>query len=88
MLFRSYSARGFPLEQLETSRRIYGPQAVILSLLPLFITGLCAIYLAIRHWKSPGSLVTPRRWQMPVALTFGILQTLAFVVLFVFILSR
>jgi len=66
------------IEQLETVRALYGRQALLLSLLPLFITGLAAIYLAVRHWRTPGSLVSPQRWAMPVALVFAILQTLGF----------
>lgn len=70
------------IEQLEKSRMLYGRQALILALLPLFITGLAALFIALRRWKSPGSLVAPQRWIMPVALGLAILQTLAFLILF------
>ena len=66
------------IEHLETSRMLYGRQAMVLALLPIFITGLAAIFIAWRHWKTPGSLVRPRSWVMPVALGFAILQTLTF----------
>jgi hypothetical protein len=71
------------IEHLETVRPLHGRQAFMLSVLPFFITGLAAIFIAIRHWKSPGSLVTPQRWQMPVALVLAILQTLGFVILII-----
>lgn len=67
---------------LEKSRPLYARQALILAILPLFISGLAAIFLAIRHWRTPGSLVQPRRWHMPVALALASLQTLGFLVLF------
>lgn len=71
------------IEQLETVRPLHGRQAFMLSVLPFFITGLAAIFIAIRHWKSPGSLVSPQRWQMPVALVLAILQTLCFLLLII-----
>jgi hypothetical protein len=67
------------IRSLEDSRMLYNRQALVLSLLPLFISGLAAIYLATRHWKDPVSLVQPMRWAMPAALVLGILQTLVFV---------
>lgn len=66
------------IAQLETVRVLYGRQAFVLSLLPLFISGIAAIALALRHWKTPGSLVAPARWMFPTALVLGILQTLVF----------
>ena len=71
------------IESLDTVRPLYGYQAMLCAFLPFFITGLGAIYIALRHWKAPGSLVgRHHRWQMPVALTFGILQTVGFLALF------
>ena len=76
------------IEQLETMRMLYSRQALVLSILPLFITGLAALFIAIRHWKSPLSLVSPQRWQMPVALVLATLQTLAFTALIISALVR
>ena len=59
-------------------RVLYQRTALVLALLPLYITGIMAIFLAWRHWKTPDSLVAPKRWAMPVALAVGIVQTLAF----------
>ena len=69
------------IEQLANSRMLYGRQALMMALLPLFLTGLGALYLAIRYWKAPESLVQPRPWMMPTALVFAILQTLGFTIL-------
>lgn len=62
---------------LDGVRPLYGYQALLCAVLPLFITGIAAIWIALRHWKAPGSLVSQnQRWQMPLALALGILQTL------------
>ena len=71
------------IQNLEDKRVLYNRQALVLSLLPFFISGLAAIYLAVRYWKAPKSLVAPMRWAMPVALAFGILQTILFVLVIV-----
>jgi hypothetical protein len=67
---------------LETVRLLHRRQAFLLSLLPLFVTGLAAIYLALRYRKEPGSIVTPMNWAGNAALILGTLQTLGFVLLF------
>lgn len=72
------------IEELQTSRVLHGRQALVLSLLPFFISGLAAVFLAIRHWKSPDSLVSHCRWHMPLALAFGTLQTLFFTWLIIY----
>jgi hypothetical protein len=66
------------ITKLQSSRMLYNRQALILAVLPLFITGLAALYVAIRYWKTPSSLVSPQRWMMPTALALAILQTIAF----------
>ena len=63
---------------LETQRMLYGRQALRLAILPLFFTGLIALFLAARYWKAPDSLVSPRGWIMPAALVLAIVQTLGF----------
>src|SRR5262245_21637562 len=45
------------IEHLEKSRPLHGRQALILAILPLFITGLAALFVVLRYWKAPGSLV-------------------------------
>jgi len=70
------------IEQLEKSRPLHGRQALMLAVLPLFITGLAALFIALRHWKTPGSLVQPQRWLMPTALVLAGVQTIAYLLLF------
>ncbi len=69
---------------LERVRVLYDRQALVLAILPLFISGIAAIYIALRYRKEPGSLVKPMRWAFPTALVLGSLQT-AF---FLFIIIR
>jgi len=76
------------IEQLEKSRPLHGRQALFLAVLPFFITGLAALFLVLRHWKTPGSLVQPQRWLMPTALVFAGVQTLAYTALFVWLFTR
>ena len=76
------------LEGLETVRILHSRQALMLSILPFFITGLAAIYVALRYRKEPGSLVAPMRWAFPTALILGSLQTLAFAALFIALLAK
>jgi uncharacterized paraquat-inducible protein A len=64
------------ISSLEDKRVLYNRQALVLAVLPLLITGLAAIFLAVRYWKAPKSLVSPQRWAMPVALVLGILQSI------------
>lgn len=71
------------IEGLEKMRVLHSRQALVLSILPLFITGLAAIYIAIRYRKEPGSLVAPMRWAFTVALILGSLQTAGFLFLII-----
>jgi len=68
------------IETLDTVRPLYGYQAMVFAVLPLLFTGPIAIFVALRHWKAPGSIVSRnQRWQMPVALALGSLQTLGLI---------
>lgn len=66
---------------LEEIRVLHSRQALMLSVLPFFITGIAAIVVALRFRKEPGSLVQPMRWAFPVALVLGSLQVLFFLVM-------
>jgi len=74
------------IQGLEDLRVLYQRQALIVSFIPLI--GPIAIFLALRYWKTPGSLVSPMRWAMPVALTFGILQALLIAFLLVLAFTK
>jgi hypothetical protein len=69
---------------LEDMRVLHRYQALVLALLPLGITGIAAVWMALWYRKEPGSIVRPMRWAFPVALVFGGLQTLAVVLLILY----
>jgi hypothetical protein len=66
---------------LEDERTLYHRQALLLSILPLYITGMAALYMAVRFRKEPGSLVQPLRWAFPLTIIFGSLQVISFTLL-------
>jgi hypothetical protein len=63
---------------LEDVRVLHSRQALLLAVLPFFLTGMAAIYVALRYRKEPGSIVAPMRWAFPTALVLGSLQTAVF----------
>jgi hypothetical protein len=73
---------------LEDERPLHRRQAFALSVIPILITGPIAVFMAIRYWKTPGSLVSPMNWAMPAALILGGLQTLLLVFLIIFAITR
>jgi hypothetical protein len=72
------------IQGLEEVRMLHSRQALLLAVLPLFITGIAAIIYALGYRKEPGSLVQPMRWAFPVALILGSLQTLCFLALILY----
>jgi hypothetical protein len=57
--------------ELEDHRVLYDSMALFFAVLGLFICALTApfaIYIAVRHWKSPLSLIPRTRWRFVVAL--------------------
>jgi hypothetical protein len=62
---------------LEHSRILYDEVALTLALMGVPSCGITtpmALYYAIRHWKSPISLVSRRPWRAPLALALSLLQ--------------
>jgi ribosomal protein S27E len=55
-------------------RVLYGRLALLLALIPLFIFPLAALAFAAAGWRKPGSLVRPRRWQLPAAVVIALLN--------------
>ena len=61
------------IQNLENQRTLYGGVALSLALLPLIFRGLLtlvtapiAIYIAIRYWNAPRSIVSSGRWPLVV----------------------
>jgi hypothetical protein len=71
------------LSRLEVSRPLYGNIALGLAVLPILtiwgtvLGAPAALYVVIRYWKAPGSLVHPGRKKLIVAGTIAILEILA-----------
>lgn len=67
---------------LETQRTLWDRIAFAVAVLPTLliyvtvVTAPIAIYLSIRHWNSPGSLVGRSRWRFVAAIVVGSLQLL------------
>lgn len=70
------------LAQLETRRQLYDRMAFALAIYPAItiyftlLTAPVAIYLSVRYWRSPLSLVQPGRWRFVVATSIALLQLL------------
>jgi hypothetical protein len=73
------------IRSLENHRILYSNIALALSIIPaLFvfptlITGPAAIYVALRYWKAPGSIVKRMRWRSVLAIFFGAGQVAAWI---------
>jgi hypothetical protein len=63
-----------------TERMLWDRLALSLATLPVItlyftvLTAPAAIVVALRHWRTPGSLVTPGRWRFVAAILFATLQ--------------
>lgn len=66
--------------RLETERVLYGRIALSLAVLPLlifyltFLTAPAALFVALRYWKAPRSLVKPARSAHVVAIVVAALE--------------
>lgn len=71
---------------LETHRTLYDSIALALAVwpgilvYPPLITGPLTIYLSIRYWKSPSSIIPRNKWRFVVAIMLAVAE-LAFLVL-------
>ena len=79
---------------LDRHRVLYNGIALRLALFPMItiyftiVTAPMALYLAIRHWKSPGSLVRRSKIQFILAIALSGLQICAWVTGIVYFVSR
>jgi hypothetical protein len=73
------------LKNLENRRLSYDSLAMTLAFLPLLIfyftlfTAPTTLYIVIRYWNAPGSLIHRSRWRMVVAFTVALLEILGWV---------
>lgn len=79
---------------LDRHRILYDGIALRLAVFPMItvwftiVTAPMAIYLAIRHWKSPGSLVRRSKIQFILAMVISGLQICAWATWVVYLVSR
>jgi hypothetical protein len=80
------------LADLETSRTLYGPTALMLAVIgpllclwPAVVFAPIAIILALYGWKKPGSLVTRTRLQSAIAIGLAVLELIGIGLLIYFI---
>ena len=78
------------IKNLENERTRYDSVALSLSVLPLLafyitlLTAPMAIYVALRYWKAPLSIVRRSRWRFVLAIMFASLQILGWAIAFYF----
>ena len=84
------------VDSLENKRTLYDSIALTLAVLPLFliyfltfITAPIAMYIVIRYWKSPSSILGRSRFRMILAFILAALQIgIWLTVLIAFIMSK
>jgi hypothetical protein len=80
------------LKDLRHHRTLYDSLALGLATLPLLlwpftlVTAPAAIYVVVRHWKSPSSLFPRSRWRMLVAFPVALAQVIGWGALFTYLL--
>ncbi len=69
------------LPALETHRTLYDSMALALATWPVFIffyacvfTAPAALYVAVRYWKAPSSLVPRNKWRFVAAILIALTQ--------------
>jgi hypothetical protein len=83
--------RSFAADRLERGRPLYDSLALIIAVLPAFtisltiIGGPAAVYLALRYWKRPTSIVRRYQWRKWLALGLGLAETGGWVWLFTYL---
>lgn len=74
----------------------YDTIALLLAIIPLVLlfiwpftiaTGPMALYMGVRYWNRPVSLVTSGRGRLTVAILIGLLQTLGWIALLIMALN-
>jgi hypothetical protein len=76
------------LSNLDNRRTLHDSLALTLTLLPLLfypatlLTAPAAVYVCIRYWNAPGSLVRRARYRFVLAMILALLQMTGWVILF------
>ena len=82
------------IKSLENRRVLYDSIALSLSIIPLlifyltFVTAPISLYVAIRYWNSPTSILHRGKWRMFLAVIFASTQIIGWGVVAYFLISR
>jgi hypothetical protein len=77
------------LKQLENRRTLYDNMALAVALYPLIfapvtlISAPVALYIAIRYWNAPNSIVPRSRWRAVLAIIIALLEMAVWAAIFV-----
>ncbi len=78
------------MKHLENQRILYDDMALRLALYPVllvitvyftFMTAPAALFIAIRYWNAPGSIIGRSKFRMVLAILFATLQILGWIML-------
>jgi hypothetical protein len=81
------------IKSLENQRTLYDSIALTLAIAPIFtiyftlITAPMSLYVAIRHWNAPRSIVHPTRARSILAIIIASLQVVGWVSIFILLYS-
>ena len=79
---------------LQTDRTLYDNIALALAVYPLlifwltFVTAPVALYMALRYWNAPSSLVPRTKLRLVLALGLAGLQIAGWLLLIIFLVTR
>lgn len=82
------------LKNLETHRTLYDNISLVLATIPLlifyitFITAPISLFIALRHWKSPSSIIPRTKVRFILAIFFSALQITGWIILFVYLFKK
>jgi hypothetical protein len=82
------------MERLEKERTLYDSIALMLATLPVLTISLSilgaptAIYVALRYWKAPSSIVRRNSFRKYLALAFGVAQLTGWVWFLTYVVMR
>jgi hypothetical protein len=82
------------IKSLDNQRTLYGDLAIALAVLPLLIfyltiiTAPAALFVAIRYWNAPQSLVRSNRSRYVIAIFLALLEIAGWLILFIFLATR
>jgi hypothetical protein len=82
------------IKSLENQRTLYDRIALSLAILPLLIfyftivTAPMTLYIAIRYWNAPGSILRRSRIRFIIAIVIALLEISGWAILFIFLATR